>query len=121
MPPILVFIAFAAGLVLGVIACAIAMGRRRGALERDLQVRVLPVLERRAHALNLPTTSTPQVNVAGDGELQLDAADPSDRVLKLADAIDEHEHTQLGFVDTIRVSKEDVDRGLISVKKKRRA
>jgi hypothetical protein len=57
------------------------------------------------------------VNVSGDGDLQLDATDPLTRVLRLADTIDEHEHTQLGFVDTIRVSKEDVDVKLAAKKR----
>lgn len=109
MPPILVLIAFAGGIALGALVAVIVMQRQRAAMVRELNVRVLPVLERRAVTLNLPTHSAPQVNVSGDGELELDSADPLTRVLRLADSIDEHEHAQLGFVDTIRVSKEDVD------------
>jgi hypothetical protein len=108
VPPILVFIAFAAGIAVGALLAAIAMQRRRSALLHELRVRVLPVLERRAVTLDLPTHSAPQVNVSGDGDLQLETADPLTRVLRLADSIDEHEHAQLGFVDTIRVSKDEV-------------
>ncbi|MEI8258154.1 MAG: hypothetical protein WCJ30_20955 [Deltaproteobacteria bacterium] len=109
MPPLLILIAFLAGLVVGGVIVAAVTQRRRAAVTRAMQQRVLPVLERRALTLNLPTQSSPQVNVSGDGELQLDADDPWSRVLRLADAIDEHEHSQVGFVDTIRISKNEVD------------
>ena len=118
MPPLLIVIGFLAGLVLGAVATVVVMQRRRDAIVRELHQHVLPVLERRAIALNLSTHSTPQVNVSGDGELQLDATDPLSRLLAIADAIDDHEHSQVGFLDTIRISKEDVDQQVSAQPKK---
>ncbi len=109
VPPLPTLIAFLAGVLVGAVIVAAVLQRRRAAVMAVMHRRVLPVLERRALMLNIPTQSSPQVNVSGDGELQLDADDPWSRVLRLADAIDEHEHSQVGFVDTIRISKNDVD------------
>jgi len=118
VPPLLILIGFLAGLALGMVITATVLQRRRAATVRALQEHVLPVLERRAIALNIPTQSTPQVNFSGDGDLHLDESDPMSRVLGLGEAIDDHEHSQVGFLDTIRISKEEVDQQVSASRKK---
>lgn len=75
---------------------------------REVLARVGPVLERRATALGLASPSSPEVNVGRDGELVLEHADGLARLLRLADAIEAHERAQLGYLDTIRVAKDDM-------------
>ena len=58
----------------------------------------------------------PSVDVGDDGELQVQERDSFARLMRLADMVEEREHAQLGYVDTIRVSKEGVE---TSVRKRR--
>lgn len=110
MSPTLVFLTgLVAGTLCGAATCAVLARRSRLALGRTLATRVAPILERRAAALGIHARSSPSVDVGHDGDLVLHGTDAIEQVLRLADAIEEQEHAQLGYVDTIRVSKDEVD------------
>ncbi len=108
-PLVLLALVFVGGGVLGAIV-GWTVGRASASRAvRALALRVAPVLERRAIALGIATPSSPSVGVGRDGELTIDSADVVDRVRRTCDAIDEKETPQLGYVDTLRISKEDVE------------
>jgi hypothetical protein len=122
---VLPILALITGLVAGTLVAGLTLSiiarRMRSSMVREVTRRVGPVLERRAHALGIEMRNTPEVNVGNDGELEITRdEDELGRLLRVADSIDQHEHAQLGFVDTIRVSKEEVDKHIDESKAKAR-
>jgi hypothetical protein len=96
------------GFALAGASFAVMVRRMRAAMVREVVARVGPVLERRAAALGLPSQSSPEVDLGRDGELEVRHEDGFARLLRLADAINSQEQAQLGYLDTIRVAREDV-------------
>jgi hypothetical protein len=108
-----IIVAFAAGASVAAALVTWSARRSRGALARRVVSAVRPVLERRAVALGVPLGAT-EVGMRDDGELEIrGAGDELARVLQLADSIDAREQGQLGYLDTVRVSKDAMDGGLV--------
>lgn len=111
---------FVTGALCAGVVCAIVVRRTRIALERQVVQRIGPVLERRAAALGVAVPSSPEVGVdPKNGELVLRTEDALTRMFRLAETIDNHEQSQLGFLDTIRVSKEEVSAQLVENTRRR--
>ena len=102
-------IGFVGGAGLAAVFTALLGLRARREAVRRIVARAAPLLERQAAALGISTTSNPSVGIGRDGELVVDADDEAARLLRLCDAIDEKDHGHVGYVDTLRVSKDEVD------------
>jgi hypothetical protein len=112
-------IGFVAGAGLAAMVTALLGLRARRAAVKRLTTRVAPLLERQAAALGVATTSNPSVGIGRDGELVVDADDEAARLVRLCDAIEERDHGHVGYVDTLRVSKDEVD-GLLKAHEAKR-
>lgn len=93
--------------------------KRHEAHARRVRERVAPVLERRAAALGLPVSQTVRIGVDHEGELELRGHE-SDPLVALAEAIEAHEQGHLGFIDTVRVSRDEVDQNVRTTNPSRR-
>jgi hypothetical protein len=101
-------LAFGAGLLVGGVVVALVGSRGRATLKQRVLTHLGPLVDRRAALLGVQADSLTKVDVGSDGELELDGSDRFERLLQVADIVEEREHAQLGYVDTIRVSKDEV-------------
>lgn len=119
-PVVALLLGFCTGAVSAGLSVGVLVHRRHIAATRALRERVTPVLERHAGTLGLPVSQTVRVSLGNDGELEVRASDP-DPLVSLLDAIDAHEQGHLGFVDTMRVSRDEVDQQLRTTAPRKKA
>lgn len=119
-PTIALLLGFCTGAISAGLSVGVLVHRRHLAAVRVLRERVTPVLERHANALGLPASQAVRVGLGVDGELEVRSAD-TDPLMALVDALDAHEQGHLGFVDTMRVSRDEVDQHLRTTAPRKKA
>jgi hypothetical protein len=106
-------VAFVAGIIVGLLvagALGVVLARRaRAALVGEMVDRLSPVLEKRARDLGVSVSIVPSARIGLSGDIELREVSGLERLMRLAEAIEEKDHHQLGYVDTLRVSKDEVD------------
>jgi hypothetical protein len=105
---IALILGFLSGVLLSAVGFAALARRNRNRLVQDVRNRMGVTLERRAIALGIPMDSPSAVGVGADGELEVRHGDELERLMRLAEAIENHEAAQLGYLDTMKVARDQV-------------